>query len=109
MGITVYSLLWVMQDFVHQPYQVALRSEIGNCFGFYMKFGRTCQTNTLNPKLEAVVPDPQVGGFGKNTVDPKLLGLMIQSPVPVPGSWRTIGTCSTTVVFYHHRLVSEHR
>ena len=23
MGIMVYSLLWVMQDFVHQPYQVA--------------------------------------------------------------------------------------
>ena len=23
LGIMVYSLLWVMQDFVHQPYQVA--------------------------------------------------------------------------------------
>ena len=28
MGIMVYSLLWVMQDFVHQPYLSGLKTKV---------------------------------------------------------------------------------
>ena len=28
MGIMVYSLLWVMQDFVHQPYDTSKESQV---------------------------------------------------------------------------------
>ena len=55
MGILVYSLLWVMQDFVHQPYIVPQSSlHIGTLGAKYLLFGHM-DLKTLNPYRALIV------------------------------------------------------
>ena len=56
MGIMVYSLLWVMQDFVHQPYEGS---------GFRLEgLAFRCSTSVLQPRgskyPNSRVPGPKV-------------------------------------------------
>ena len=57
MGITVYSLLWVMQDFDHQPKEPAVgkktepSADIARCTGQKLAYTHcqpTCKPRTLN-------------------------------------------------------------
>ena len=38
MGIMVYSLLWVVQDFVHQPYQDKSQSQSSSVLILFLRF-----------------------------------------------------------------------
>ena len=83
MGITVYSLLWVMQDFVHQPYEHLRVPSYTNRMQLFGESSHNMQRIDLCPMYFANV--------AKTALIPKLSGKL-----------RALGFLARSCCLLHH-------